>query len=177
LYRVTYNQRLRLNAPERPNGDVFPDAQLKIHTPGTSWPVRWITVHDTGLLDPNNPQPSPFDANLAAKNAGATPFKRPENALFLPGSGFKSFVFDSTGDTSANSGNQAALAARGAGGAIWRVDFNSDNQDGRLSIIVLGTSEQSSFDNLTFVDQKKILGSTQICLHKTHTDHDDRNAN
>jgi hypothetical protein len=140
-----------------PNGDVFSDAQLKLHTLGTSWPVRWVTVHDTGVLDPSEPPPAAYDANLAAKNAGATPFKRPENAQFLPGSGFKSFVFDATGDTSANSGNQLALAARGAWGSIFRVDFNSDNQDGQLSIIVLGTAEQSSFDNLTFSDSKTIL--------------------
>ena len=140
-----------------PNGDVFSDAQLKLHTLGTSWPVRWVTVHDTGVLDPSEPPPAAYDANLAAKNAGATPFKRPENAQFLPGSGFKSFVFDATGDTSANSGNQLALAARGAWGSIFRVDFNSDNQDGQLSIIVLGTPEQSSFDNLTFIDSKTIL--------------------
>lgn len=140
-----------------PNGDVFSDAQLKLHTLGTSWPVRWITVHDTGVLDPNAAAPAAYDANLAAKNAGATPFKRPENAQFLPGSGFKSFVFDATGDTSAISGNQAALAARGAWGSLFRVDFNSDNHDGHLSIIVLGTAEQSSFDNLTFIDSKTIL--------------------
>ena len=140
-----------------PNGDVFSDAQLKLHTPGTSWPVRWITIHDTGLLDPNAAPPAAYDANIAAKNAGATPFKRPENAQFIPGSGFKSFIFDATGDTSAISGNQPALAARGAWGSIFRVDFNSDNQDGRLAIIVLGTAEQSSFDNLTFIDSKTIL--------------------
>jgi secreted PhoX family phosphatase len=34
---------------------------------------------------------------MAAKVAGATPFKRPENAQFIPGSGFKSFIFDATG--------------------------------------------------------------------------------
>jgi hypothetical protein len=142
-----------------PNGDVFSENQLKLHTPGTSWPVRWVTVHDTGVLDPSDPQPPSFDANKAAKNAGATPFKRPENAQFLPGSGFKSFIFDATGDTSAISGNQPALAARGAWGSIFRVDFNSEHHDGSLSIIVLGTPEQSSFDNLTFVDEKTILAA------------------
>jgi len=140
-----------------PNGDVFSDVQLQLHTPGTSWPVRWVVIHDTGVLDPQDPQPAAYDANQAAKVAGATPFKRPENAQFIPGSGFKSFIFDATGDTSANSGNQPALAARGAWGSIFRVDFNSDNQDGSLSIVVLGTSEQSSFDNLTFIDSKTIL--------------------
>src|SRR5215475_3034081 len=142
-----------------PNGDVFSDAQLKLHTPGTSWPVRWVTVHDTGVLDPSDPQPAAFDANLAAKNAGATPFKRPENAQFVPGSGFKSFVFDATGDTSVNSGNQPALAARGAWGSLFRVDFNSEDHDGTLAIIVLGTPEQSSFDNIAFVDSRTFLAA------------------
>src|SRR5262249_11752432 len=142
-----------------PNGDVFSEAQLKLHTPGSSWPVRWITVHDTGLLDPNDPQPNAFDANKAAKDAGATPFKRPENAQFLPGSGFQTFFFDATGDTNANSGNQPALAARGAWGSIFRVDFHGQNSEGNLSIFVLGTSEQSSFDNLMFVDTQTLLAA------------------
>ncbi|HYW69436.1 MAG TPA: alkaline phosphatase PhoX [Pyrinomonadaceae bacterium] len=142
-----------------PNGDVFSDAQLKLHTPGSSWPVRWVTVHDTGVLNPSSPQPAAFDANQAAKDAGATPFKRPENAQFIPGSDFKSFVFDPTGDTNANSGSQAALAARGAWGSIFRVDFNSENHHGEISILVLGTAEQSSFDNLTFIDPKTVLAA------------------
>jgi len=142
-----------------PNGDVFSQAQLKLHSPGTSWPVRWLTVHDTGLLDPSAPQPAAFDANQAAKNAGATPFKRPENGQFIPGSNFKSFVFDPTGDTNANSGSQPALAARGAWGSIFRADFNSDKQDGSISIVVLGNAEQSSFDNLTFIDAKTLLAT------------------
>jgi secreted PhoX family phosphatase len=153
-----------------PNGDVFSDNQLKLHTPGSSWPVRWITVHDTGLLNPGDPQPAAFDANQAAKNAGATPFKRPENAAFLPGSDFNTFFFDPTGDTNTNSGNQPALAARGAWGSIFRVDFNGGDRDddrddsrrrgqGRISIFVLGTAEQSSFDNLTFADTNTLLAA------------------
>jgi hypothetical protein len=151
-----------------PTGDVFSEAQLKLHTLGTSWPVRWVTVHDTGLLDPSDPQPPAFDANQAAKNGGATPFKRPENAQFLPGSGFKTFFFDATGDTSALSGSQPALAARGAWGSIFRVDFSSDNHDGSLSIVVLGTAEQSSFDNLAFVDTQTLLAAEDRgdTLHK-----------
>jgi len=165
-----------------PGGDVFSDAQLKLHTPGSSWPVRWITVHDTGVLDPANPQPAAFDANAAAKTAGATPFKRPENAQFLPGSGFQTFFFDPTGDTNSDSGNQPALAARGAWGSIFRVDFRGDDEgergdgdgdrddrddrgrdrrddEGTISIFVLGTAEQSSFDNLAFTDTQTLLAA------------------
>jgi hypothetical protein len=150
-----------------PTGDVFSDAQLKLHTPGSFWPVRWITVHDTGVLDSGSPQPSAFDANRAAKDAGATPFKRPENAQFLPGSGFRTLFFDPTGDTNANSGNQPALAARGAWGSIFRVDFTGDGE-GTISIFVLGTAEQSSFDNLAFTDTQTLLAAEDRgdTLHK-----------
>lgn len=141
-----------------PSGDVFSENQLQLHTPGSSWPVQWITVHDTGLLNPSDPQPPAFDANKAAKDAGATPFKRPENAQYLPGSGFHTFFFDATGDTNANSGNQPALAARGAWGSIFRVDFANDTE-GTISIFVLGTAEQASFDNLAFVDTQTLLAA------------------
>src|SRR5262249_8627756 len=55
-------------------GDVFSSYQLLLHAPGTSWPTKWITVHDTATDGT-----SAFDANVLAKAAGATPFKRPEN--------------------------------------------------------------------------------------------------
>jgi hypothetical protein len=32
---------------EHPTGDVLSDNQLRLHTIGASWPVRWITLHDT----------------------------------------------------------------------------------------------------------------------------------
>src|SRR5215813_5420718 len=146
-----------------PTGDVFSDAQLKLHTPGTTWPSRWVTVHDTAVNGT-----AMFNANAAAKAAGATPFKRPENAQFLPGSGFDTFFFDPTGDTNADSGNQPALAARGAWGSIFRVDFPGGAETGLLSIVVLGTAEQASFDNLAFLDSHTLLAAEDRgeTLHK-----------
>src|SRR5262249_9110645 len=101
-----------------PVGDTFSDAQLKLHTPGTSWPVQWVLLHATALDGF-----AAFDANALAKTRKATPFKRPENAKFLPGSKFDTFFFCPTGDTDANAGNQPALAARGTWGSIFRVHF------------------------------------------------------
>jgi len=146
-----------------PTGDVFSDAQLRLHTPGTTWPTHWVTVHDTAVNGA-----AAFNANAAAKAAGATPFKRPENAQFLPGSGFDTFFFDATGDTNADSGNQPALAARGAWGSIFRVDFPGGAETGLLSIVVLGTAEQASFDNLAFLDSHTLLATEDRgeTLHK-----------
>jgi uncharacterized protein DUF839 len=138
-----------------PVGDVFSDAQLKLHMPGTSYPVRWVTVHDTAVDGT-----APFNANAAAKAAGATPFKRPENAQFLPGSNFRTFFFDPTGDTNADAGNQPALAARGAWGSIFRVDLRGENRNqGKISILVLGDAAHAGFDNLAFADANTLLAA------------------
>jgi hypothetical protein len=137
-----------------PFGDVFSTNQLKLHTPGTSWPVKWVTVHDTAVDGTSS-----FDANAAAKKAGATPFKRPENGQFLPGSEFKTFFFDATGDTDATAGNVPALAARGSWGSIFRVDLDDNLASGKISIVVLGDQSHASFDNLTFVDDNVLLAA------------------
>src|SRR5215467_2158133 len=74
-----------------PTGDVLSDNQLRLHTVGASYPVSWVTVHDTAVNGT-----APFDVDVAAKAAGATPFKRPENGQFQPGSKFQTFVLIST---------------------------------------------------------------------------------
>lgn len=134
------------------NGDIFSDAQLKLHTPGSKWKARWITIHDTAVQGTAS-----FAANALAKAAGATPFRRPENLQFLPGSDFETFFFDETGDTNANSGNQPALAARGAWGSIFRVDIDPDESEGTISLFVLGDKDHAAFDNLMFADTNTLI--------------------
>jgi len=137
-----------------PSGDILSDRQLLLHTAGTSWPVKWVTVHDTAVDGT-----AAFSANVLAKAAGATPFKRPENAQFLPGAKFQTFFFDTTGDTDANSGNNPQLAARGAWGAIFRVDLGKSRQTGTISLVVLGDAVHNSFDNLTFAGRDVLLAA------------------
>jgi len=137
-----------------PSGDVFSAAQLKLHTAGRSWPVSWVKVHDTavdGFAD--------FNANALARAAGATPFKRPENGQFQPGSGFRTFFFDVTGDTDARAGAVAALAARGTWGGIFRLDLNPSRNGGSLSLVVLGDADHAAFDNLTFASRDVLLAT------------------
>jgi Alkaline phosphatase PhoX len=148
------NQPLTFHANDAV-GDVFSDEQLKLHTLGSIWPFRWVLVHDTDADGF-----TPFNANALAKSAGATPFKRPENLQFQPGSDFQSFFFCPTGDTSADSGNQPELAARGAWGSIFRVDLTGPNLDGGLiSIAVLGDKDHAAFDNLAFADSQTLLAT------------------
>lgn len=135
-----------------PVGDTFSDAQLKLYTLGTSYPVTWVLLHDT-----NTDGFDDFDANALAKAKKATPFKRPENAKFLPGSNFTTFFFCPTGDTDANAGNQPELAARGAWGSIFRVHFPSSTPVGSIQISVLGDADHASFDNMSFADDETLL--------------------
>jgi secreted PhoX family phosphatase len=138
-----------------PTGDVLSNNQLLLHTVGASYPVSWVTVHDTAVNGT-----APFDASAAAKAAGATPFKRPENGQFQPNSHFRTFFFTITGDTDNRAGIQPELAARGSWGGIFRVDLNGNRNNGTISLVVLGDADHASFDNMTFVDDRDtILGA------------------
>lgn len=137
-----------------PEGDTLSENQLKLHTVNARYPVQWVTVHDTAIDGDES-----FDANAVAKAAGATPFKRPENGQFLPGSGFRTFYFDITGDTDANAGNDPALAARGAWGGIFRVTLDDSREAGEIGLVVLGDAMHSSFDNLTFTSTSTLLAA------------------
>ena len=147
--------------------DIIAPAQLKLHTPGTSWPIKWITVHESHAGDT-----TPFVATAAAKAAGATPFKRPENMAWLPDSKFRTFFFSPTGDTDAPTGQVPQLAARGAWGALFRVDLRDDDDDdnqgnkakpraddGKISIFVLGDQVHNSFDNVAFANRHQLLAA------------------
>ena len=141
---------------QHPNGDTRSRNQLLLHTVGASWPVQWVTVHDTEINGTD-----PFDANALAKAAGATPFKRPENGQFQPGSHFRTFFFVVTGDTDNTAGTDPVLAARGAWGGIFRVDLSATRETGQISLVVLGDADHASFDNVTFVDDKDTILVTE----------------
>jgi Bacterial protein of unknown function (DUF839) len=149
------------------DADISSNAQLKLHTPGTNYPVKWVTIHTSSAGDTAG-----FDANAAAKAAGATPFKRPENLAWLPGSDFRTFFFDPTGDTDSTAGENPFLQARGSYGAIFRVDLDRlegesghhhGNQqssfDGKISLFVLGDHDHNSFDNMAFINNRQLLAA------------------
>jgi len=137
---------------QNPNGDTRSQNQLLLHTVGASWPAQWVTLHDTEIDGTD-----PFDTNALAKALGATPFKRPENGQFQPGSHFQTFLFDVTGDTDNRAGTDPVLAARGAWGGIFRVDLDASRETGHISLVVLGDADHASFDNLTFADDKDTI--------------------
>jgi len=148
-----------------PAADILSTAQLKLHTPGTSYPIKWVTI----ATPPKNNPVSLGSATALAKAAGATPFKRPENLAWLPNSKFRTFFFTPTGDTDAPTSQVPELAARGSWGSIFRVDLRKDDgdhdrddrhvkkDDGTISIFFLGDQVHNSFDNINFANEHQLL--------------------
>jgi hypothetical protein len=151
-------QALQLTSLAHPGpiySDFFADAdqhilsqdELDLHTYGKTLDTTWVTIHDTAVHGT-----SPFNSITLAKAAHATPFKRPENGQFRPGSNFTEFYFDETGDT--DNRTQAGAAYGGFGG-IYRLVLNGDN--GKLSLFYLSDQAHSGFDNCAFWDADHIV--------------------
>lgn len=136
---ITFASQAALNSPD----------QLALHTYGKSFDSRWVTIHDTAV-DGN----APFVAIDLAKAKNATPFKRPENGRFQPGSKFKTFFFDETGDTNATSPENPAAAGWGS---IMKLTQSSPSAStGKLTMFYRGDEAHAGFDNATFVSKDQI---------------------
>jgi hypothetical protein len=123
--------------------------QLALHTYGKSFETRWVTIHDTAV-DGN----APFAALPLAKAANATPFKRPENGAFQPGTHFEKFLFDETGDTNAESVENAKA---GGWGSVFELSQSDPSADtGTLSVFYNGNEAHAGFDNVTFLSRNAI---------------------
>src|SRR5262249_1892786 len=144
-----------------PKGDILSEAQLKLHTPGTSYTINWVTI----AAPPKDNSTSLGSATALAKAAGATPFKRPENMAWLPNSEFRTFFFTPTGDTDAPTSQVPDLAASGSWGSIFRVDLNqedegpskTDHGGGTISLFFLADQGPNPFYNLNFPDNNHLL--------------------
>jgi hypothetical protein len=136
---ITFESQAALNSPD----------QLALHTYGNTFSTRWVTVHDTAVDGT-----APFNANLAAKAAGATPFKRPENGQFQPGNGFRNFFFDETGDTNATS---AENPSAGGWGSIMKLTQSNPSADtGKLTMFYRSDEVHSAFDNVAFLSRNAL---------------------
>ncbi len=131
-----------------PTGKAFSADQADLHTYGKTFATGWVTVHDTAV----DTSGANFDANLAARAAGATPFKRPENGVFRPGSDFREFFFTETGDTNLNS---SANKGFGGFGGIFKLSQSGPSAStGKLSLVYGGDAEHTGFDNITFLSTR-----------------------
>ena len=159
-----------LNAADQPitftSESTFPSAdQTALHTYGNVFNTHWVTIHDTAV-DGN----APFNANVWAKGLQTTPaqppakqgtpFKRPENGQFRPGSDFTQFFFDETGDTDATSsenGNpDTGVGGTGGWGGIFKLQQSPTSDAGKISLFYKGNIHVSGLDNASFLSKNKI---------------------
>ena len=146
------------------DADILSQDMKDLHTYGNTFDTNWVTLHDTDV-DGN----APFDANALAKAKQATPFKRPENGQFRPGSQFREFYFDETGDT--NLLTQAPDHG-GFGSVMKLVQASPSAGKGKLSMFYKGNPAHSGFDNVTFLSWDKIV----FVEYAGDTLHSQRNA-
>jgi len=121
-----------------------------LHTYGNVFDTRWLTVHDTDVDGT-----AVFNANTLAKAKGATPFKRPENGQFRPGTGFRQFFFDETGDTNANS--TANVGFGGFGSILRLTQFSPSANTGKLTLFFNSDLTHAAFDNVAFWDADHVV--------------------
>ena len=138
-----------VDAVNSPTGGAFTADQGDLHVYGNTFATNWVTIHDTAT----DTSGAAFDANKLAKAAGGTPFKRPENGVFRPGTKFGEFWFAETGDTNANS---TANADFGGWTSVFKVTLSPTSDKGSLSLFYKGDSEHAGFDNVAFVDATHI---------------------
>ena len=125
--------------------DILSADVRDVHTYGLVFDTRWITIHDTATQGN-----TPFDANALAKGVG-TPFKRPENGMFRPGTHFREFYFTETADTSALT--EAGRDFGGFGGIFKLSQHHPSDVNGVLTLFYLGDLDHTSFDNLAFLTE------------------------
>jgi hypothetical protein len=136
---ITVESQTPVNSPD----------QLAVHAYGNALKTRWVVVHDTAVNGT-----APFNANTAAKAAHATPFKRPENGQFKPGSHFTEFYFDETGDTTATSVENDTA---GGWGSILKLTQSSPTANtGTLTLFYKANEATAAFDNVAFLSKNTI---------------------
>jgi hypothetical protein len=123
--------------------------QIALHTYGNTFDTRWVTIHDT-TVDGH----ASFNANDAAKADDGTPFKRPENGQFRPGSHFTEFYFDETGDTSATSVENGCCG--GWTSILKLTQSRPSASTGKLTLFYKGDAAHAGFDNTAFLSKDQI---------------------
>jgi hypothetical protein len=121
-----------------------------LHTYGNVFETKWVTIHDTDIDGT-----IAFNANALAKAIGATPFKRPENGLFRPRTGFRQFFFDETGDTSAASTANNGFGGFGSVMKLTQIDPSASS--GKLTLFFNCDLAHAAFDNVAFWDANHVV--------------------
>jgi hypothetical protein len=132
------------------DGDIMSKGMKELHSYGVTLKTAWVVLHDT-----DTEGTEPFDANALAKEKQATPLKRPENGQFRPGTGFKEFVFDETGDTDTRT--EAGSEYGGFSAVLKLVQADPAADEGTISLIYRGDAEHTGLDNIAFWSADKVV--------------------
>jgi hypothetical protein len=132
------------------DADILSQDALDLHTYGNSFQTNWVTIHDNAVDGF-----SAFDANALAKSHDCTPFKRPENGLYRPGTKFREFFFDETGDT--DIGTEAGSAYGGFGSIMRLSQKRVSDSSGTLTLFFLCDASRSGLDNCAFWDEDHVV--------------------
>src|SRR5262249_56518804 len=81
--------------------------------------------------------------------------KRPENAQFQPGTGFRRFFFDETGDT--NASTEAGSAFGGFGSVMMLSQSSPSSDHGTLTMFFRCDIDHSGFDNVAFFSENEVV--------------------
>jgi len=136
---ITFESQAALDNPD----------QIALHSYGNTFQTRWVTVHDTAVDGT-----APFNANNAAKAKQATPFKRPENSAFQPGSNFGNFFFTETGDTNATSPENDTA---GGWGGLFELSQSAPAADtGTIRVFYKGNAAHTGLDNIGFISATQL---------------------
>ena len=139
---ITFESQAALDAPD----------QVALHSYGKTFNTKWLTIHDTAT-EGN----APFVAKPLATAAHATPFKRPENGVFRPGTKFGEFYFTETGDTNASSIENSSPAAGGWGSIFKLVQSSASAPNGKISVFYQSNQAHTGLDNIQFVSKNQLL--------------------
>ncbi len=139
---ITFESQAVLDAPD----------QVALHAYGSTFDTQWITIHDTATDGTTS-----FAANPLAKAVHATPFKRPENGVFRPDTGFGEFYFTETGDTNATSVENSSPVAGGWGSIFKLVQTSPSAATGKLSVFFQGNQAHTGLDNIQFASKNQLL--------------------
>jgi hypothetical protein len=135
--------------PGQAAADIASQDTIDLHSYGNTFDTRWITLHDT-----DTDGTDPFNAAALAKANDGTPFKRPENGVFQPGTRFRAFAFTETGDTDIAT---EAGSAGGGFGDIQLLEQRSPSADtGKLHMLFQGDAEHASFDNISWLTDRTV---------------------
>jgi hypothetical protein len=134
---------------------------VALHTYGTSYATKWVTINTTTS---STALPG-ADDNALAKAAGGTPFKRPENGVFRPGSRFKELYFDETGDTDNRTcaggvSTQPSCTTpnlTGGFGSLFKLVQSPTSDDGTITVLYNGDQTHAGFDNTAFVSRNQVV--------------------